>query len=82
MNSELIISILSDSNLSEKEKLEKICHHLKECSIQPNHILNCYRVLNTLKFELSELAKDADPGSERIFRRVTNAITTELDIDI
>jgi len=57
MNSELIISILSDSNLSEKEKLDKICHHLKECSIRPNHILNCYRVLNTLKLSCQNLQK-------------------------
>ena len=80
MKSDLIICVLNDSSLSEREKFETICNDLQEYINQPDHILNCYRALNTLKSELSELSKDADSGSERIFRRVINSINTEVDI--
>jgi len=80
MKTDVIIRVLNDSSLSETDKFETICNSLQEYSEHPDHILNCYRVLNTLKLELLELSKDADQSSERIFRRVTNAISTELDI--
>jgi hypothetical protein len=37
-------------------------------------------VLNTLKLELLVISKDAEPNSKMLIRRVTNAISTELDI--
>ena len=80
MKTDLIICVLNDSSLSEKEKFETICDNLQKYIEQPGHILNCYRALNTLYLELHELSKDADSGSERIIRRITNAISTELDI--
>ena len=80
MNADMIIGILNDSSLSEKEKLETICNILQGYSTQPDNILNCYRVLNTLKLELLVLSRDADPSTRIIIRRVTNAISTELDI--
>jgi len=80
MNIDEIIRMLSDSNLSDKEKLETICEHFRNHSSQPGQIIDWYRVLNTLKFELSELTKDADPGTERVTRRVINAISIELEI--
>ena len=80
MKVDVIVSVLSDSFLSEREKFETICNNLQEYCLQPNHILNCYRVLNTLKLELSELVKDTDSGGEKIIRRVINATTTELEI--
>ena len=71
MKVELIVSILENSSLSEKEKFETICNNLQEYCLQPNHILNCYRVLNTLKLELAELFKDADSDAEKILRLVS-----------
>jgi len=82
MNIGVINNVLSDSNLSEREKTISICNHLKEYCLQQNHILNCFRGLNTLKSELSELVKDADLEGEKILRRVIKAIKTELKIVI
>jgi len=80
MNVDVIIGILNDSNYSDKEKFETICIILQEYSTQPDNILNCYRVLSTLKLELLLLSKDADQSSKMIIRRIINAISTELDI--
>jgi hypothetical protein len=37
-------------------------------------------VLNILKLELSELAKDVEPDGVRVIRRIIDAVTIELDI--
>ena len=80
MNAEIIIGIINDSNLSDKEKIETICSILQMYGTQPDNILSCYRVLSTLKLELLVFAKDADQNNKMIIRRIINAISTELDI--
>jgi len=80
MKADIIINILNNSNLCDKNKFETICNILQEYSTQPDNILNCYRVLSTLKLELLLLSRDADNNSKMIIRRIINAVSTELDI--
>ena len=80
MKIDVIITVLGDFSLSEKEKYDSICCNLQEYCLQPDHILNCYRALNILKSELIELTKDADTGGERVIARVLNAVKIELKI--
>ena len=80
MNFDVIIQVLNDTSLSDKDKIEKICNILQVYSAQPGNILNCYRVLSTLKLELLVLSKDADHSSRMIIRRIITAVSTELDI--
>lgn len=80
MSISVIFNVLSDSNLSEREKFDSVCNHLQEFCPQSDHILNCFRKLNRLKSELIEFSKDADKNGERFIVRVLNAVNTELKI--
>ena len=80
MSIDVIINVLGDSNLSEREKFDSICNHLQEYCLQPDHILNCYRVLMRLKSELIELSNDTEPIGKGIVARVISAVKTELKI--
>ena len=80
MSIDVISNVLGDLNLTEREKIDSICNHLQDYCLQTDHILNCYRTLMRLKFDLTELVKDAEQDSARMITRVLDAVNTELKI--
>ena len=80
MDIDEIISVLSDSNLLEKNKIDLVYTNLHKYCLQPDHILDCYRALKRLKSELTELSKDADHDRKKIVSKALTMVKTEIKI--
>lgn len=76
-----LIAIIRTDKLNPKEKYDIFSEKLQRFCNEPEHLINCYRILKVIEFELSLIRKQNDTNiDEYTIAKLSHSLKTELEI--